>query len=294
MSLALGVGAAIFALLALQGFLAQYGESTPVWSWGVAGVVFLPPLAMAVLSNSAPTRVLKRLAGLCAVGHLVGLVTLVPALHDGKLAEDLGASWLLGVSVIATACAAVAWPAFATWPYVAACIVALGLDRHLASPRPIAGLAFQDALHTLLFDAIFTALALATRRAGRALDAAADAAIAETRTAAATAAHAQERARVEALLHDSVLVALLASTRGSPRAAAEARAALDDLDRLDRDDDETPPTATDRKSPLHAQTHHLVAVSIRGRMNALRGGRAAVVSKAGVGTRVSIGWREGA
>jgi signal transduction histidine kinase len=237
MSLALGVGAAIFALLALQGFIAQHGASVPLWSWVVAATVFVVPIVNAAISGTAHVRVLRVLAGVCATGYLVGLMTMVPAHEGGKLADELGASWLFGVSVIATASAAVAWRAAIAWSFVAVCTLALGVDRYFASTFWIPDLAVQDALHTLLFDAIFTALALATYRAGRALDRAADSAIAETRTAARTGAQARERTRVEALLHDSVLVALLASARGSARAAIQARAALAELDSVERVDD---------------------------------------------------------
>lgn len=257
MSLALGVGAAIFALLALQGFSAQYQASVPLWSWGVAACVFLVPMVNGALSTVAPVRVLRVLAGVSASGHLVGLLTLVPALEGGKLATELGAPWLFGVSVISTASAAVAWRPAITWPYVAVCIVALGVDRHLASPIWIPDLAVQDALHTLLFDAVFTALALATYRAGRALDAAADTAIAETRVAATTEARARERTRVEALLHDSVLVALLASARGSANARVEARAALAALDAIERVDDDAQVPGTSWLWRLQALTTDL-------------------------------------
>lgn len=245
MSLALGVGAAILGPLSLHGFLAQLHEPASVWTWGVTASAFLVPIVAAGISSIAPVRVLRILAGVCATGYLIGLLTLVPALEGGKLSSDLGSPWLFGVSVIATASAAVAWRPAITWPYVAVCIVAIGADRYLASTVPIADLAVQDALHTLLFDAIFTGLALATYRAGRSLDRAADSAIAETRSAASTEARGRERTRVEALLHDSVLVALLASARGSARAATEARAALAELDSVERADDaaELPGTA---------------------------------------------------
>jgi signal transduction histidine kinase len=369
MSLALGVGAAVFALLALSGFVTQFPAVSPLWSWAAAIGVFAPPIAMAVLSRVAPIRLLRALAGVCATAHLLALLTFVPALPGGTLASELGGPWLFSVSVIATSAAAVAWRRnVVTWPYLAVCIIALGVDRHLASPVPIPGLAFQDALHALLFDSIFTALALATYRAARILDRTADSAVAETRAAAGTEARIRERTRVEALLHDSVLVALLASARGSERAREQARAGLAELDEVEDADDGAPVDATAwmwrlqslttdiapdaqfshdgapaadipadaaqavleataealRNSVVHAgpasrAVHAAVAsdaievtvlddgrgfdpaavrpgrlgvsVSILDRMRALPGGRAAVVSRPGVGTRVSIGWR---
>lgn len=367
MALALGFAALLLAVVALTPFTAQVGVPHPVWTWGVAAGMFLPPVAAAVLSPVLSTRALRTAAGVSAVAQLVGLATLVPALPDGGLAVGLGTPWMLGVTATGTTAAAVAWRTPVALAYLGATVVLLGLDRFLALPTPNLGLALQDALYTLLFDLVFAALALATRRAGARLDAAADAAVAETREAAAAGARRRERTRAEALLHDSVLVALLASSRGSERAAPQSRAALAELEAVDRARDETPQASTAwvwrlqaltsdlapgarfshdedpgatippeaaqamleataeavRNSVLHAGpaaravhaevTAHGVevtviddgrgfdpaavrpgrlgmSVSIVERMRAVHGGRAAIVSRPGVGTRVSIGW----
>lgn len=368
MCLALGVGAAIYGVLAVPGFTAQYGQFSPLWSWGVAVTVLGSLIAAALLSGVLSTRVLRRLTALSAIGHLVGLVLLVPAIATGTLDVASGTPWLLAISTIGTSAAAVTWRPAITWPYVVACAVLLGVDRFLASPVPLGQIPIQDALFSLMFDTVFAALALATARAGRALDAAADAAIRDVRMGAAAEARSRERTRVEALLHDRVLVALLASARGSDRAAEQARAALDELDAVVGSADDVPlsgqawvwrlqalttelaPEArfshdeagsarlpadaaqavleataeAVRNSVLHAgpasRAVHArvtddgidvtvlddgsgfdpdavregrlgVAVSILDRMRAVPGGRAAVVSRPGVGTRVSIGWR---
>lgn len=370
MSLALGVGGATFTALSLRPFADQLPWVHPLWSFGVAAGVLLPPLAMAVLSPFAPVRVLRTLAGVCAASYLVGLLTLVPALPSGSMPWDIGAPWLFGVSVIPTAASAVAWRPAVAWPFVLLCNVVLGLDRTLAAPFPIPGLAFQDALHTFLFNAVFAALAFATYRAGRVLDATADVATSETRAVAAAEARTRERTRVEALLHDTVLVALLASARGQSRAgeqAASALAQLADVEQDARDDlpavdwvwrlqalttdlapdarfshetgaDPAPVPAEVGQAVLEATAEALrnsvqhagpaaravharvdgsqvavtvlddgagfdpaairagrlgVSVSILDRMRSLPGGRAVVVSRPGVGTRVSIGWSAG-
>lgn len=298
-------------------------------------------------------------------------MSLVPAIATatGTIAPELGSPWLLSVSAIGTCAAAVAWRPAIAGVYLVACIATLGLDRILASSEPIVEIALQDAVYTLLFDAIFAALAIATARAGRRLDAVADRAIRETRDAAATEASFRERSRIEALVHDSVLVALLASARGVPRAAEEASRAIARLDemadgspsepmrgaawmwrlqslttdiapaaRFSHDYDESAGTipaevATAlleasaeavRNSVQHAgvasRAVHArvssdgvevtvlddgrgfdlaevgsarlgVAVSIIDRMRSVPGGRADIVSRLGVGTRVALGWR---
>ncbi|MEO5535930.1 MAG: ATP-binding protein [Pseudolysinimonas sp.] len=368
MALALGVGAAIYGLLALPGFLGQYGQFAPVWSWGVALTLFGCLIVGAILSGILSPRVLRRAAATAAIGHLAGLIFLVPAISAGTLASDAGTPWLLGVSTIGTSAAAVAWRPAIVWPYVVACAVLLGVDRLFATRDLVPIIAFQDALFSIMFDTVFAALAIATASAGRRLDRIADAAITETRTSASAQARARERTRVEALLHDGVLVALLASARGSARAADEARNARNELDAVVAQSDHATRASTDWVWALQALTTELapqarfshdedpavtipadaaqaiveataealrnsiqhagpaeravhahvargvvevtvlddgvgfvtsqvrdgrlgVAISILDRMHAVPGGRAAVVSRPGVGTRVSIGWR---
>jgi len=366
---ALGVAALLFGALAVGGFTAQYPAFAPWWSWGVVATTVVPLLVAAALSGLAPRRMLERLCTVAALGQLAGLALLVPALADGGLPGD-AAPWLLQVSALGTCAAAIAWRPLAVWAYLAACVVVLGLDRWLAgatASEHLALTALQDAAYALLFDAVFTALALAARRAGRQLDHAADAAIAGARATAAADAAQRERIRMEALLHDSVLSALLASAHGSPRAPAAARAALDRLSTVDDPTDDTPvdgeallwrlqalttelaPEATFGYVPaplrVPAEVAHAVqeataealrnsvrhagpaaravharlapaglevtviddgrgfdprevgparlgvAVSIVDRMRALPGGRATVVSRPGVGTRVAIAWQ---
>jgi signal transduction histidine kinase len=232
MALALGVGTVVYSLLSVGGFIVQFASFSPIWSWGVVLTTFVPPLAAAALSGVLPARVLRGLLGVAAAGLLGGLLLLVPAITTttGTVPPEVASPWVLGISAIGTCAAAVAWRPLIAWLYLAACVVTLAVDRVLASSESILEIAIQDALYTLLFNAIFAALAIATAHAGRVLDAAADRAIGETRAAAATESAARERSRIEALVHDSVLVALLASARGAKRAAQEARLAIARLD----------------------------------------------------------------
>ncbi len=371
MALALGVGAVAFFALSFGKIVSQSAAFGPVWSWAAPTVLFGPLLVAAVLSPWLSPRTIRVLAGITAVGQFATLVTLVPALPGGVLPDAFGTPWPLGVTVLGSASAAVAWRSAVTWPYVAVGVLLVGLDRFLASPRYLPDIAIQDALHTLLFTAVFTSLALAIRRAGRQLDAASERAIADTRRLATAEAQLRERSRVEALVHDSVLVALLASARHHPSADRVAREALDRLDELEHRgaDASSEPVdartwlwsvqaATTQIDPMARFSHEMaadatpvpadvaeaiieasaealrnsvvhagpasravhvrlgadrvevtviddgkgfdieavgearlgIAISIRERTQSLPGGRVALVSRPGLGTRVAIGW----
>lgn len=371
MAVALGVGALAYTALSVEKIVSQSPAFGPLWSWGAAAAIFGPLLFAAALSPRLSARPIRMLAGVSAVSQLLTLATLVPALPDGVLDNRYGSPWPLGVVVIGSAAAAVAWRPAITWPYVAAVIALLGLDRYLASAGTMPDIATQDALHACLFTAVFTSLALAIRRAGRQLDETSDRAVADTRLLATADARVRERSLVEALVHDNVLVALLASSRRHDDAARSARAALERLDELEhRDADlehepldpqswvwrmqaattqidpaarfshEESPDATPvpadvgsaiveasaealRNSVIHAgpasRAVHVrltskrvevtvlddgrgfdvaavgearlgIAISIRDRMQTLPGGRAVIVSRPGLGTRVAIGW----
>lgn len=250
MALALGVGSLAFFLLAVGGILAQSAVTGAPWAWGAAAAMFAPMMIAAILSPWLPSRGVRVLAGLAALGQLFTLLTLVPVLPGGLLPEQYGTPWPLGATLVGAASAAVAWRSAITWPYLVVCVLLVWFDRFLPSERPIADLATQDALHALLFTAIFTSLALAIRRAGGQLDDASDLAAADTRRLATGEARVRERGRIEALLHDSILVALLASARHSPHAPAAARAALERLDDLERRGDDEPPGPVDARDWL--------------------------------------------
>ncbi|GMA96793.1 hypothetical protein GCM10025881_36170 [Pseudolysinimonas kribbensis] len=89
---------------------------------------------------------------------------------------------------------------------------------------------------SLFYAALVMAIAIATRRAGRLLDLASLSAISDASAAAAADARRAQRRRVEGLIHDTVIVALLAFGRGTKdddaRAAREAAKALVAIDEL--------------------------------------------------------------
>ena len=231
MGFALAVGGLIFSALAIPRLIEQFDAFWPPWSCALFAIFVSSTAAMAAFSFAASAHLIRMTAAAVALTYLVGLLTLVPALSVQRL-EPATIPWLFGLSVIGASASAVAWQRRATAGYVGAVILTMWIDRIAAAGGSslVFVLAAQDTLFNLLFDAIFASLPLTIRRAGQLLDTSAEAAVAETRRAAISSAQARERSRVEALVHDTVLVALLASSNssigGPAPAAMEARRAL--------------------------------------------------------------------
>jgi len=176
------------------------------------------------------------LAGLAAVAHLGALLTLPLALSAGTLSPPDASPWLLSVTTIATSAGAIAWRPLLVWANVVGTSVLIGVDRVLASSSGLEAIAAQDALITLLFNSIFAALGLALRRAGVELDRTAAIAAGQIQVEAAIRGRERERDRVSALVHDRVLVALIAAASpgvGVRNASASATDALTALDGAD-------------------------------------------------------------
>lgn len=245
MALGLGVATLVFAVLASDRLISQAFIAHPLWSVVAGLTVVGAPIAAAALSWRVSRRVIRVLLGTTAAGYLVALVALIPALPGGVLPDGVGSSWLFSFSVVAASAAAVATRPAIAWPYLVVVITLQGFLRVVTHVVAYVDLGIQEAVNTLLFDAVFVALAFASVRAGRLLDAAADDAAREARDAATARARGRERTRVESLIHDSVLVALLASHRGAARADAAARDALARLDDLGAAGSDEPLAARD-------------------------------------------------
>jgi signal transduction histidine kinase len=259
MALGLGIAALIFFGLAVPPFLAQLPVAHPAWTWAVVAAFPGSGVALLLCAMLAPLRVVRMLCGLNAIAHLAGLATLPLAFPDGALAASDPAPWLLTVTTIGTSAGAIAWPRALVWANVVVTSALLGLDRALTAPVPweIAG---EDALLTLLFNTVFAALGLALRRAGKDLDRSAELAVSGIRTEAAARGRQRERERVSALVHDRVLVALLAAaTPGVGRGAASSVAAdaIRGLEEDDREDAVTEIPARDCVWELQAITTEL-------------------------------------
>ena len=238
-----GVGSAGLVFGFIRAPLALDQAATMASWWTVlAAAGFILPAAALTLTPFLGLRVAAVLANISALSFLAAGATALFAIPEGASFDALGTPWPLTISALASSIAAIWWrPSFAI-AYLLATVVAVeGVRTTLGWTSFDLGFLLIDTAYTLLFNGVFVALALALRRRARTLDESFDTAAAETASAARAESRARETARVGALVHDTVLVALLSAARAEPgqedAAAPLARRALAVLEAEDPDRD---------------------------------------------------------
>lgn len=224
-----GSATIVFGVLSFPSIAVQLPLMTAWWSWSALLGIFGLPFVMAVTAMWSPAPAIKRWAAAVAIVQLAVLATWIPFMQAPELPANASSPWILGVTAVGTTAAAMAWPGRYLWVYIPATATLVVVDRALTAPLP-APIPWQDGLYTVTFSAVFAALASACLSAGAALDQTAATAKREaTAEAAGRAAH-RERAWVNALIHDQVLVTLLAASEMHPAlqqvAAAQAKTTL--------------------------------------------------------------------
>lgn len=221
--------------------IAQTPRLAPWWSLTIGLSVAIAGcwVAIAGLLGHSPRPALTIFALAAAVG-----LALWPVAHP---APEAGPPWvwnLLGLTVV---CVAVAWGQGSALVY--ACVTAVVLT--IVRMMPSGGSAdWQNALEDSAFLALaglaLTAAVQAVRVGAERADASSAAAIAAHQTSARARAQLIERNRLDAILHDWVLTALVAAARARTpeerRAAAELAAGS--LDRIADDGRQGPQQAT--------------------------------------------------
>jgi signal transduction histidine kinase len=245
----LGVGGLILLGLSVPHIVQSWTAFAPWWQIGSYVALLVSCLALLVGGLRDSAVVLRGAFGALAVSLLAG-VLLAPVASVGPT-PDGTVPWTLDIAVIGAAAAACGWAIRLAIGYLVVLVIALAaVAVALASPDARVA-ALLHVLQSAFFVTLIAAVAIATRRAGRLLDLAVTSAIREVRAAAAAEAQRVERRRVAGLLHDSVIVALVAFGRGGPasddRAADEARRALQAVEDFERP---VPPAAASTAEEL--------------------------------------------
>lgn len=231
MSLSLGV-TTVAEVVSVAPVIAAQADAVPVSFAAVAvPVMVLPSLAALVVFRTAPLAALRRIWQVQALAMLAVYVALPITLGDAKIPAQLGLTWVGELEIIAACAAVLAWRARILSVYAVVWQVLMFAIAFGWCDDPWLGRAFTDALRQLFFVSMFGALAYALLRAGRILDAAVADVVREARQAASAEARRAARDRVQMLVHDRIIVALLAYVHNAAadREREEALLALDEI-----------------------------------------------------------------
>ena len=210
---------------------------------------------MAVLYGSLVAVAVATIAKLAVRGAafvfaaLYALALLVwPFLVADPSAFDDQAPWLYYICTVATTAAVVALPAPVATGYTIIVPMIYGVIRLFpagGSVDPL--LAVLDAMYAIILGVVVLIIVVMLRQAAEAVDSAQEAALQRYDLAARQHATENERVKVDALVHDSVLTTLLsaAAAQTSEEQELAARMARDAVKRLD-EAGATGPRAVDR------------------------------------------------
>lgn len=263
-SLVVALGCAVLGTQAFANAIGSPQESRG-WNLALMAAAFVPLAAMILtLATGAFARPASRV---CAVA-LVVVLALWPAATAGVPADPSAQPWIWYLLNVATAAAVMAFglPLQIVWavlvPVLYATVRLLQLQRGtgLADgagvPGPSTAVAVEvvlDAVFALILAGVIIALGQMLRAAAVGIDRARGDAVASYAAAAEADAVETERVAVAALMHDSVLAALIAAERAAtPReealAVSMAREALTRLANAEQDagegSDEAVPVAS--------------------------------------------------
>lgn len=232
-AVSLGLGGLILFVFDLSLVIGQARVFAPWWSLTATMGVVGAGVAVAVVGLvGTPRATVVAFRVLAAAMLAVALLALV-AVPGGGIGQE---PWPADLLVIGAAAAGAGLPVPAAVAYLVALLGAFGAEALVVVVPAVRLDTLLHLCQSLFYAALVMAIAIATRRAGRLLDLASLSAISDASAAAAADARRAQRRRVEGLIHDTVIVALLAFGRGTKdddaRAAREAAKALVAIDEL--------------------------------------------------------------
>lgn len=230
---AAGAAGIIFGALSFQSFQAQVNAQLPAISYLVWFLVVGLTAVLCVFSHVLSLRTLRMIAA--AEATVVMLNVLLWLLFRSEpLPAGADVPWIITLTGVPAVCVAVVASGRVTWAYSFSVSILGGILRAATTnyDNPLL-VGAQDALYSLLLQALFIQLTLATRRGAAALDDAARTAREDGVKEAAHLGAKQARLTLDALVHDSVISTLLIAGRGRARADVVARHADRTLFQLD-------------------------------------------------------------
>ncbi|ALV42405.1 hypothetical protein AU252_15640 [Pseudarthrobacter sulfonivorans] len=231
-------GIAAFALLLLLQAASSVTSQTPqaaTW-WNSMFLWLFLALVAAFAVASVRGRGLTPIAGTLALLVLAGLA-LWPLAVPQSVPENFGTPWLWSMINVGAAWSAYAFGARKGCLYTL--IIGGVFSAVRTTPQGGSGgwlIALEDATFATVLGLIICVAIGILRRAAERADTAADTAIEHYREAASATALSNERLRLDGLLHDSVMTALLTAAHAgsSEERSASSRLAQSALTRLDQ------------------------------------------------------------
>ncbi|WP_404443444.1 ATP-binding protein [Microbacterium marinum] len=270
LGLVVGIGCAVLGVQAFVNALTSEQEA-PVWRIILMLVTF-SPLALMIVAGIAGILFRVFAAAFACIFPLVLIAWPFATAGRAELSDSEPWIWyLLNVATVATA---LVFPLVLQYVWAGMIPLLYGIVRVIqigGGVETIVNTARQ-VVFAIILAVVMILIGYLLRRLAADLDHARESAVASYAAAASADAAEQERVSVAALMHDSVLAALIASERAtSPRerdlAVAMAREALTRLANADRDAEEGPDDPVDAAFLVDglraAATEHAVALPVR-------------------------------
>ncbi|MFS0867861.1 sensor histidine kinase [Microbacterium sp. 179-B 1A2 NHS] len=243
LGLVVGVGCAVMGTQAFLNALASHQEA-PVWRIILMLVAFAPLVLMIVAGIVG--LLFRPFAAAVAIAFPLVLVAW-PVAAAGRVELGAGEPWIWYLLNVATAATTLVFPLVLQFVWAAMVPAMYGVARFIQlgggtdAVIPI----LRQVVFAIILGVVMILIAYMVRQLAADLDNARAVAVRSYAAAAAADAAEQERVSVAALMHDSVLAALIAAERATtPRerdlAVAMAREALTRLANTDRDAEEGP------------------------------------------------------
>lgn len=229
----------IFGIQSVPVFLDEVGQLRPLP--GLVGGIVLYAILVGVAVAAAVQRGTRLALSTFAVCYLLALAAW-PFTAPVAGFADGSRPWLWYLCSVATVYAAAAWPLVPAIVYTVGAPLAYGAVTLLSAVERSWESVALDSVYALVMGSILLVMIATLRAAATSLQRTQNNALRRYATAVREHARQDERAEVDALVHDSVLATLLAAADAhTPQAKAlAARMAAEALEHLDAADDVDP------------------------------------------------------
>lgn len=232
MTLSLGITTLIELASVLPLVITQIPVLGVAYTVVTSALIVAPSVTQLFLFARSGLPLLRILWRVQAVAMLLVYAGIPIALGAGHLASVTPLNWAIELEVVAGCAAGLGWRLRGALAYaVTLQLVVFGVALFSTTGYGHM-IALGDAVRQLFYVAMFMSLVAALLRAGRLLDDTVDQAVAEVHALSAAERRRSRRQRLELLIHDRIIVALLAYAAGAgpERSANEAIAALAAVD----------------------------------------------------------------